>query len=52
MSKKFYIAPESEELMLNMESSILVGSKPGASDIEDGDPAPILDPDGSDDDGF
>lgn len=50
MSKKFYIAPESEELMLNMESSILVGS--GASNIEDGDPAIMDGNDDNEGDGF
>ena len=50
MSKKFYIAPESEELMLNMESSILVGS--GIIDPESGDPVPVLPPSGDEEDGF
>jgi hypothetical protein len=49
MSKKFYIAPESEEMML-MTEGFLAAS--GASNIEDGDSGIILDPDGGDDDGF
>lgn len=47
MSKKFYIAPESEEVMLNMESSILV-----VSNIEDGDAADMGGSDDSEKDGF
>lgn len=47
MSKKFYMTPESEELMLEIESSIL-----GASDIKDGDPADMGGADGDEDDGF
>lgn len=50
MSKKFYIAPESEEVMLNMESSILVGS--GVTDIKDGDAADMTGTDDKDEDGF
>ena len=47
MSKKFYMAPEVEELLIETE-----GFLAASSDIEDGDPIPM---DGSDDnegDGF
>ena len=47
MSKKFYMTPESEELMFEIESAIL-----GASNIEDGDPADMGGNDDSEDDGF
>ena len=50
MIKKLYMTPESEELMMEIESSILAGS--GASNIEDGDPANMDGDDDNEDDGF
>ena len=48
MSKKFYMAPESEELMLMTE-----GFLAASNDIDDGDPVPMDGGgDGGDDDGF
>ena len=47
MSKKFYTAPVSEELMLEIEGDILVGSP-----IEDGAPVHMGGSDGEEDDGL
>ena len=50
MSKKLYMAPESEELIMEIESSILAGS--GVTDIADGDAADMSGTDDNEDDGF
>ena len=50
MSKKLYMTPESEELWMEVESSILAGS--GVTEIKDGDAADMSGSDGDEDDGF
>ena len=52
MNKKFYMAPESEEVMLEIESSLLAGSEGGVTDINDGDPADMSGSDDNEGDGF
>ena len=47
MSKKFYMAPESEELMLMTE-----GFLAASNDIDDGDPIPMGPTDPEEGDGF
>ena len=47
MSKKFYVAPESEELMLMTE-----GFLAASSDIDEGDPVPMGGSDSEEGDGF
>ena len=49
MSKKFYMTPESDVVLLKMKNSILSGSP---KDIEEGDPIPMGGPDGDEEDGF
>ena len=49
MSKKFYMTPESDVVLLKMKNSILSGSP---KDINDGDPVPMGGSDPSEDDGF
>ena len=47
MNKKFYVAPEMEELLIETE-----GFLAASGDIDDGDPVPINEGEAGDDDGF
>ena len=47
MNKKFYVAPEMEELLIETE-----GFLAASGDIDDGDPVPTNDGEAGDDDGF
>jgi len=49
MSKKFYMTPESDVVLIKMKNCILSGSP---KDLEDGDPIPMGGKDGSEEDGF
>jgi hypothetical protein len=47
MSKKFYMAPESEELLIETE-----GFLAASTDLDEGDPIPMGGGDNNEDDGF
>lgn len=47
--KKTYFSPEIEVVMLNVTSSLMLGS--GEKDDITGDPVPVVDPKDDDDDG-
>lgn len=43
MNKKFYVAPESEEILIDMEAQLLAGSdEEEGYNPDSGDPVPII----------
>jgi len=49
MKKKFYVAPEMEELLIETEGFLAASAGDG---LDDGDPVPTNPGDAGDDDGF
>lgn len=52
MDKKFYVSPESEEFLIEIGALLSGSPVTPSTDIDDGDPVPVIPSSGGDDDGF